>query len=421
MKRFARLTALFAGVVLAAAAHGQAGQGGPAGSTGGSGQADRTGQADANQPPPPPLYQVEVVVFANSGVDPNEETFPLITPPAATVPAAPAGEAPQPPLGTEPQPAPATEPQPASGTEPQPASGTAPQPGTVLQPGTGPGAGDASADVFEEAQSVALPDEAAEIGPDAETAGGAGAGGATAGAGGETAAAEGTDTTTAAGTDAAAGANSTAGAEATGGTAAAPEPLIGPSGFRIVDASTLKLADAYARLQRLDAYRPLLHAAWIQPALAEDQAPAIEMTDLGTLNPVGTIRFYTSRYLHVNVDLTYRPTAEQAAALEAAEARRAAQPPAGTAGGPVESAPAAAGAPAGATEDAPVFAGVSGGETEPLEEISLGPRLRMKTSRRISAGDVQYFDHPYFGLIVLVTPYEPPAAPGGAATAVPAP
>jgi hypothetical protein len=37
----------------------------------------------------------------------------------------------------------------------------------------------------------------------------------------------------------------------------------------------------------------------------------------------------------------------------------------------------------------------------------------MRASRRVAAGEVQYFDHPYFGLLVLVTPYEPQPANNG--------
>ncbi len=361
MKRFARLTALFAGFVLAAAAHGQASPPGGA------------GQAAANAPPGPPLYQVEVIVFANNGADPNEEVFPLVAPPA-----------PQPELEPEPPPS----------------------------------------NVFDAAQSLGLPDETGALAPDGGALPADDSGGAAPAAGPEassTAAPSGPSASAAPGTPAAGTAAASAqgadaaGADAGDSAAPAPEPLIGPSGYRIVDASGLKLAAAYAKLERLDAYRPLLHAAWIQPALAEDRAPAIAMADLGTLNPTGTIRFYMSRYLHVNVDLTYRPTAAQAAALETAEAQRQAQPTQG-AGAGATPAGAAGGAPAGAAGEfsgtppagTPAFDGISGAESGPLEEISLGPKLLMKTSRRVSAGDVQYFDHPYFGLIVVITPYEPP-------------
>jgi hypothetical protein len=43
--------------------------------------------------------------------------------------------------------------------------------------------------------------------------------------------------------------------------------------------------------------------------------------------------------------------------------------------------------------------------------VSLGPNMTMKSSRRIDAGEVQYFDHPYFGVLVLVTPYQPKETP----------
>ncbi|HEX5420648.1 MAG TPA: CsiV family protein [Gammaproteobacteria bacterium] len=204
------------------------------------------------------------------------------------------------------------------------------------------------------------------------------------------------------------------------GEAASQPPTIGPQGFQVLGADALTLDDAYAKLGRIDAYTPLLHAAWIQPALPEDQAPAVSMSALGALNPMGTIHFYESRYLHVTIDLSYRPTSAQLAALEQASLARS-----HSAGGPEQAGTAASatdgGVPSsgfGAAGDAGIAAADGTADVnalpsnaedadEALNEISLGPELTMKTSRRVDAGKLEYFDHPYFGLLVLITPYEP--------------
>lgn len=141
-----------------------------------------------------------------------------------------------------------------------------------------------------------------------------------------------------------------------------------PFRFRILESEELQLKDAYSRLQRLDAYTPLLHGGWIQDGLPENQARPFDIAYLGTFNPAGTIRLHVSRFVHLSLDVDYQPTALQ----------RAARP----------------------ADDAEPFG---------LSELSLGPRHVLATSRRVRSGELNYFDHPYFGLIVVVTPYE--AAP----------
>ena len=145
----------------------------------------------------------------------------------------------------------------------------------------------------------------------------------------------------------------------------------------------------------------------------------------------------TCRYLHLDVNLRYRPSAEQRALLSAASwppqgagvagSTGAAPPlfPGPTAG---DGAPSTPGFPAGAgigsaggERDAGGAAGTPPYGAAALEEVSLGPNLGMRTSRRVSSGELQYFDHPYFGVLVLVTPYEPKPANGVQAGAAPLP
>lgn len=118
-------------------------------------------------------------------------------------------------------------------------------------------------------------------------------------------------------------------------------------------------------------YTVLRHIGWRQPGLARDEALAVRLqgassaTATGSLPGAqlldGTVRLVLSRYLHLEADLLYRP--ETAAAAEShsffASAERA---------------------------EAPVY--------------------RLQESRRMRSKEVHYLDHPMFGVIALVTPYE---------------
>jgi hypothetical protein len=105
---------------------------------------------------------------------------------------------------------------------------------------------------------------------------------------------------------------------------------------------------------------PLLHAGWIQPGLPENQAQPVDLVMLGALNPTGKIRVRLDRFLHVRVDLSYRDTTR-------------------------------AGAPGAAVGDG-------------LSEVELAPRYELVMEQQTRSGDLRYFDHPAFGVLVKITP-----------------
>ena len=154
----------------------------------------------------------------------------------------------------------------------------------------------------------------------------------------------------------------------TGPATAAPDPASAPVddplAFRLLAADQLQLNTEYRKLTNGGAYRPVLHAGWVQPGLPEDQAKPFDLALLGVRNPRGSVRVYLSRFLHVSLDVSYQD---------------------GTA-------PAAP-----ATE--PV-----GNE---LREVALAPRYRLNTERQTRSGELHYFDHPAFGVLVRVTPVQP--------------
>jgi hypothetical protein len=144
---------------------------------------------------------------------------------------------------------------------------------------------------------------------------------------------------------------------AEGATAAGGDPLA----FRVLPPDQLQLNAEYRKLTNGGAYRPVLHAGWVQPGLPEDQAKPFDLTLLGVTNPRGNVRVYLSRFLHVRLDLSYQDGAKAAAPT--------AEPP--------------------------------GNE---LREITFAPQYRLVTERQTRSGELHYFDHPAFGVLVKVTP-----------------
>jgi len=87
--------------------------------------------------------------------------------------------------------------------------------------------------------------------------------------------------------------------------------------FVMIDDESLEFNGVYRRLERLEAYEPLLHLGWIQPALgAADAIPyeiVLRMNEEADadFNPPedlsGTITLYKERYLHLELDLALEP------------------------------------------------------------------------------------------------------------------
>jgi hypothetical protein len=145
-----------------------------------------------------------------------------------------------------------------------------------------------------------------------------------------------------------------------------------------LDAGELELAQTYARLDNLRAYRLLASGGWIQEGLDETAAQPINLGNLGIVNPTGSLRLHVSRFLHLNVDLEFR-------AQPFADAGSASDP----------------------------FA---------LAELApLGTKYRMVAQRRARSGELHYVDHPMFGLLFLISPAPEENAPIGDDTSVLAP
>jgi len=203
--------------------------------------------------------------------------------------------------------------------------------------------------------------------------------------------------------------------------AAAPGTPVLPRAFQRLTGEDLELEDVRRRLEASGSYRVLLHIAWRQPGFPEEEAKLAHVRDpnaaLGILRPAspqrddegpgpfletewsqvapsialdankpaldGTVRLHRARYLHLRADLVYyRP------ASGALGPRRPSD-----------------GEPGGRAADT----GAASLDADYLPRETAVPTLfRLTQSRRMRSGELHYLDHPLFGLLVQVRPYELP-------------
>ena len=154
-------------------------------------------------------------------------------------------------------------------------------------------------------------------------------------------------------------------------------------GIRTLAREELTMQDTLARLERLDAYRPLMHFGWSQATVAEDQSPQLPLARFGTPPPGldGQLQLYLNRFLHLVVDVSRL-------APDGAAAMRTQQP--------------AIGAPGGRSDTFPersTFGRDIVVEYQPL-------RYRIAEDRIMKNGETRYYDHPKIGVIAKVTRVE---------------
>ncbi len=193
--------------------------------------------------------------------------------------------------------------------------------------------------------------------------------------------------------------------------------------FQALPPSRRRLQREVERLDAADDIDVLGHLIWRQPAIVDALAPAVrirlettdadlpptppppaatpspDMAEHPASTPVappatttdrlhpgieGRLRLSLNRYLHLDIDLLYlAPDGPVPPDMET-----------GSASSDASEVPSAADAAAAAR---PIeISGEAGNE-------ETGPRyFRLRQSRRIRAGELHYFDHPYLGLLVLV-------------------
>ena len=137
---------------------------------------------------------------------------------------------------------------------------------------------------------------------------------------------------------------------------------------------TTDIGKAVVALESNDKYQVLTHKRWVQTADARSSSPLMRITDpAGDLD--GTVVFYMSRFLHVDVDLLLKDESDQKVDMTAGVAN--AKPVAG-------------------------FAMSSSDATINNQQLV----YRIDESRRIRSNQMNYFDHPKFGVLLIITPME---------------
>lgn len=161
-----------------------------------------------------------------------------------------------------------------------------------------------------------------------------------------------------------------------------PRMVEGPN-TRYLALHELLLLPTLERLERLDAYTPLVHAGWEQNGLPEEDAVPLALEEFSSSNPRGTLRLHMSRYLHVLVDVAWQE-AQMAATLGQTTEQSATFSDFAT----QQSAPTV-------SMDSPFTAYAA------LPEQL--PEFYLFEERRILRGELNYFDHPAFGLLLHIT------------------
>lgn len=165
-------------------------------------------------------------------------------------------------------------------------------------------------------------------------------------------------------------------------------------GYTVMLDSELAMGETLDRLERLDAYEPILHFGWRQRLTAFAESEPIPLARLAAPPPGldGSFELYLSRFLHLALEL------EQEAEPGPPDARL------------------------GRTRTDPLFDARSPAAfgTEPFANLGSPPGIyyRISEDRIFKSGDLRYFDHPKFGVLVKIDRVEreetdPDAPPAG--------
>ncbi len=207
-----------------------------------------------------------------------------------------------------------------------------------------------------------------------------------------------------------------------------------PTAFQRLRVEDLTLTEQAARIERARRYELLLHLGWRQPGLSEAEAKAIRISDYtragnteaaaaAPLSPSygdgtaaatehdlfaqaetvqpgldGYVALILARYLHIETDLVYRVPREQGVTAETDSGM----------GTTVDTASTMPPWPPAATE------GTQSGTAYPADRANAeqlvppSPYLNfhLQESRRMRSNEIHYLDHPMFGVIIQVRPYE---------------
>lgn len=176
-----------------------------------------------------------------------------------------------------------------------------------------------------------------------------------------------------------------------------------PQPFTLLAKKDLKLDGAIKRIKSAGDVKLMLHLGWLQPGLEKKDAVAVHIyenmlnrssqavADGTPLKLDGTLRLTLARYLHLESDLVWRePLTESQLAQDNDDSLL------------LESAPGGNSEPA-IVDNMNSEAVTEDGEIRQQRAYQV---FRMQQSRRMRSSEIHYIDHPVFGIVALVTPYE---------------
>lgn len=148
------------------------------------------------------------------------------------------------------------------------------------------------------------------------------------------------------------------------------------AGVKFLGPEDYILNDEYERLVLLDAYRPLMRAAWTQPTIEKDVTMPIALRRLGDppLRLDGTMKLYLSRFLHLVVDLELEDRTTKQPSLARDRSRRYG-------------------------DDRTRF-------SFDTDFIAPSTYYRIEEDRIVRNGELRYYDHPRFGVLAKITRVE---------------
>lgn len=148
--------------------------------------------------------------------------------------------------------------------------------------------------------------------------------------------------------------------------------------LQVLDPGEHAMKDIYAKLLAIDGYRPIMRAAWTQLVTERDRTLPIKLRRLGNapLRLDGTVMLYLSRYLHFVVDLTIEVREEPRTDRYDAGARYY-----------------------GDRSSSARYRFGYDREAAPI-------RYTISEDRIFRSGELRYYDHPKFGVLVRVSRFE---------------
>jgi hypothetical protein len=160
------------------------------------------------------------------------------------------------------------------------------------------------------------------------------------------------------------------------------------AGLKLLPPEQYVLDDVYSHLRRLDAYRPILRTAWVQPTLEKDDTVPIKLRRLGDppLRLDGTITLYLNRFLHLVVDLSLEEKSLLRVPVDDNHVRQFGDRPR---------------------------------ERFDWEDVTPIVTYRIEEDRIVRNGELRYYDHPRFGAIAKIWRVEEKVAEGAALDAIP--